>query len=460
MSIDQKFLDIQNRTHDNEVQILHSKTCSCLFCRQTYDARLVHDWVNDEQGISAICPECGMDAVVGDNNGEPMDKALLKELNLAFYGEDYMSKHPDAAYKYVKRYREGKITHKKTNEALYVQYLALLSEQGNSEAAFSLGLLYEFGDEFTEKDPKTAFGYYGSPSLRNDGEALARMGMLCASGALGKVDEHSAYEAFAKGMAMGSLKAVIGFSDCYKYGINVNQDEAFAFDLLTTLWGESYHRFILSTGKDINVFPDLCYRLGLAYELGIGTIKDLPTALRFYLISEFAYRLKDNIAESLKEDKDAFADVEARIEEAAKTLNLTRGDPAFDNDTFADSLLSADPDSIFIGRMTMVAPYFTKEDNSFEFDIKYSLPPLIIDIGNLYCGFMPGIVRWRFEDVSDVTMGKNRVFDRITGDPDVGWQFVMGISGSNEPIVSISFLKNKRPDNEKPAESEEEANKA
>ncbi len=108
----------------------------------------------------------------------------------------------------------------------------------------------------------------------------------------------------------------------------------------------------------------------------------------------------------------------------------------------------------------MVAPYFTKEDNSFEFDIKYSLPPLIIDIGNLYCGFMPGIVRWRFEDVSDVTMGKNRVFDRITGDPDVGWQFIMGVSGSNEPIVSISFLKNKNHDNEKPAESEEEANKA
>ncbi len=459
MPIDQKLIDIQKRTHNNEVQILHSKTCSCLFCRQTYDARLVNDWVNDEHGMNAICPECGMDAVIGDNGGEPIDKALLKELNLAFYGEDYMSGHPDAAFKFVKRYQEGKITHKKTNEALYIQYLALLAGQGRADAAFSLGILYEFGDEFTEKDPKTAFGYYGSPSLRDDGEALARMGIMCANGAIGKADERGAYEAFAKGMAMGSLKAFIGFSDCYMDGIGVNPDSFFAFDLLASIWNESYHRFTLSTGKDINVFPDLCYRLGLAYELGTGTLKDLPTALRFYLLSEFAYRLKESVSELLEEDKKAFDDLEKRIEEAAKTLNVARGDPAFDNDTFSDSLLSNDPDSLFMGKMTIITHIFNKEDNSFEIDVKYSLPPLIIDIGNLYCAFTPGLIHWRFDDVSSAVVGKNRVFDRISGDPDVGWTFMMGGSLNAEPIATINFLQSKDAESEKTAQGNDEEEK-
>ncbi len=452
MAIDQKLLDIQKHTHDNEVEILRSKTCSCLFCRQTYDARLVNDWANDERGMSAICPECGMDAVVGDNGGEPMDKALLKELNLAFYGNDYMSKNPDAAYKYVKRYQEGKITHKIANEALYIQYLALLSEQGYADASFSLGLLYEFGDEFTEKDPKTAFGYYASPSLRDDGEALARMGIMCMNGATGKVDGRGAYETFAKGVALGSLKAFIGFSDCYMNGVGVNADSSFAFDLLASVWNESYHRFSLSTGKDVNIFPDLCYRLGLSYEFGIGTMKDLPTALRFYLLSEFAYRLKENMADLLEEDKEAFADVEKRIDEAAKTLNLSRGDPAFDNDTFSDSVLSSDPNSLFLGKMTISNPIFSKEESSFEFDIKYSLPPLIIDIGNLYCAFMPGAIHWRFEDVSDVIIGKSRVFDRIGGDAETGWNFIFGSNENIEPVVSVIFFQSKNENDDKSGE--------
>lgn len=136
MKKDPKLLALHARASNNEIEILKSKTCSCFFCRQTYSARLVNDWINDARGVTAICPECGMDAVIGDAGGEAMDKALLKEMNLAYYGEDYMEKHPAAAKKYVLRYQEGKITHKAANEALYVQYLYSLASQGDQEAAF------------------------------------------------------------------------------------------------------------------------------------------------------------------------------------------------------------------------------------------------------------------------------------------------------------------------------------
>lgn len=459
MAIDPKLIELQKHTHNNEIEILHSKTCSCIFCRQTYDARTVNDWINDEHGMSAICPECGMDAVIGDNGGEPLDKVTLKELNLAYYGEDYMVKHPDAAEKYVIRYQEGKITHKKTNEGLYIQYLSLLAEQGNGDAAFDLGQLYEFGDEFVEKDPKTAFSYYASNSLRNDGDALTRLGVLSISGALGKIDERGAYEAFAKGMAMGSLKALIHFSDCYMNGIGTNIDSLFAFDVLISVWEESYQRFMLSTGKDINVFPDLCYRLGMAYEMGLGVQKDIATALRFYLLSEFSYQLKESVSPLIGEDKDSLSDVMEHIEKIANLLGVSRQDPAFDNDTFSDSILSTNPNSSFLFKMTFIPGNFNQEENTFEFDVKYSLPPLIVDIGNLYCGFVPGVIHWRFADVSEVQAGKNRVYDRVEGDPDTGWAFLSGFGEAEETVASISFFHNDEEDGIKQGVPNEEEGK-
>ena len=39
------------------------------------------EWI-DEDGITALCPECGMDAVIGDASGYTVDKNLMKEMNL------------------------------------------------------------------------------------------------------------------------------------------------------------------------------------------------------------------------------------------------------------------------------------------------------------------------------------------------------------------------------------------
>src|SRR5574344_101442 len=333
MKKDPKLLALHARASNNEIEILKSKTCSCFFCRQTYSARLVNDWINDARGVTAICPECGMDAVIGDAGGEAMDKALLKEMNRADYGEDYMEKHPAAAKKYALRYQEGKITHTAANEALYVQYLYALASQGDQEAAFSLGQLFENGSDFTPADPKMAFAYYGMSCLAKDGGALTRLGVLSESGALGKVDGAGAYQCYAKAMAMGSLEGLIHFCDCYLKGVYVIQDPSFAYECLTSIWDECYRRFILTTGKDINIFPQASYRLGVLFMDGIGTAKDPVLALRLFLYAEFAYGLLKNQGQLKKEETAEAEETEKRIEEIAKTYKLKKQDPVFDNDT-------------------------------------------------------------------------------------------------------------------------------
>jgi hypothetical protein len=449
MKIDPKLTQIHNHASNNEIEILHSKTCSCFFCRQTYDARKVNDWINDERGVTALCPECGMDAVVGDASGLPLDKPTLKEMNLAYYGEDYMEKHPLAAEKYVNRYKEGKITHKAANEALYVQYLYLLASGGNAQAAYDLGSLFELGSEFTPADPKMAFSYYGMACLRKDGSALTRLGMLCESGALGKADPRGAYECYSKGMAMGSLEALVHFADCYLNGIFVVKDPQFAFDCLSDIWGESYRRFVTSTGKDINVFPDVSYRLGVLFCSGISGKPETALGLKLFLYSEFGFNLMANAGLLKGELIPEYADVHARIDALGKTFKLHRQDPVFDNDTFSDSL-EVDENNMLEAahdHCTIAPGPFDKDSGNLEFDITYDYPPLIVDVGNLFCGFVPDTIHWSFVDVSDARFASKTDFQSVLGDPDTGWQFIATSNGTNDLVASIYFT---RPQKAKP----------
>ena len=444
MKKDPKLIDIHSHAANNEIEILKSKTCSCFFCRQTYSARLVNDWINDERGVTAICPECGMDAVVGDASGIPLDKTLLKEMNLAYYGEDYMAKHPAAAKKYIQRYEEGKITHKAANEALYIQYLYGLATSGDAEAAFSLAQLYERGSEFTPADPKVAFSYYGMQCLAKDGDALTRLGVLSENGSLGKADPQGAYQCYAKAMAMGSLDGLVHFCDCYEKGIAVLPDPSFAFECLSGIWDESYRRFLVTTGKDINIFPDSSYRLGCMLIDGNGTPKDPVLALRLFLYAEFAYELKRASSPLSKDNETELADSLARIDTIAKTYKLRKQDPVFDNDTFADSLEESPENALPFLTYNFAPGAYDHSQGLFEFDLTYNFPPLIVDCGNLYCGFVPGTIHWSFTDVADVKFASSTLFNKVDGNPEDGWQFIQNDGSDDNVVASIVFTRSNK----------------
>jgi hypothetical protein len=444
MKQDPRIALLAKHSSNNEIEILHSKTCSCYFCRQTYSAREVNDWINDERGVTAICPVCGMDAVIGDACGIPLDKPLLKEMNLAYYGEDYMEKHPTAALKYVQRYKKGNITHKKVNEALYIQYLSLLAGLGNSTAAFDLAQLYENGSEFTEKDPKTAFSYYAMRCLSSDGGALTRLGVLSENGSLGKPDFRGAYECYAKAMAMGSLEALIRFSDCYMKGIFVQPNPLFAYDILTSIWPEIFSRFVSTSGKEITVFPDAAYRLGNLFLTGAAGTKDSRLALRYFLYAQFGFEIMKTsnlLTPELALDLD---NTEKNIDDLAKKFHLTKQDPVFDNDSFADSLGDFDLASLASLEPNLFTPgTFDKGNHTFSFDVTYPLPPLLVDVGNLFCGFVPGTIHWDFIDVSEVTLGQGNSFSSVTGNPEDGWDFMSADDQDDRSIVSIVLMKSR-----------------
>lgn len=67
-------------SYNNKHEIEKSKMCGCYYCMRTFPASLIRyqDYVMLDN--SALCPLCGIDAVIGDASGVPINKKVLTEM--------------------------------------------------------------------------------------------------------------------------------------------------------------------------------------------------------------------------------------------------------------------------------------------------------------------------------------------------------------------------------------------
>jgi hypothetical protein len=64
-------------------EILDSSYCGCFYCLAMYSPRRIKEWTDD--GKTAVCPECGTDAVLGSASGYPIEEEFLRKLNLLWF---------------------------------------------------------------------------------------------------------------------------------------------------------------------------------------------------------------------------------------------------------------------------------------------------------------------------------------------------------------------------------------
>jgi hypothetical protein len=68
--------------HRNE--IVASAGCGCFYCETIVGPSEIRDWVDD--GQTALCPHCGIDAVIGDQSGHTVtDPAFLKAMHQQWF---------------------------------------------------------------------------------------------------------------------------------------------------------------------------------------------------------------------------------------------------------------------------------------------------------------------------------------------------------------------------------------
>lgn len=64
----------------NREEILLSERCGCFYCGAMFRPTEVKDWTDEWEGIgqTALCPKCGIDAVIGSQLDYPITIEFLE----------------------------------------------------------------------------------------------------------------------------------------------------------------------------------------------------------------------------------------------------------------------------------------------------------------------------------------------------------------------------------------------
>lgn len=61
-------------------EVASSDNCGCFYCQTVFKPQDIQEWTDDEH--TALCPNCGIDAVIGDKSGyEVADKNFLTQMH-------------------------------------------------------------------------------------------------------------------------------------------------------------------------------------------------------------------------------------------------------------------------------------------------------------------------------------------------------------------------------------------
>ena len=75
MEMPTEIVAAHGHSSDNKNEISKSNRCSCFYCLESFPSDEVRQWVNGEN--TAICPNCGIDSVIGDASGLSLNKEFL-----------------------------------------------------------------------------------------------------------------------------------------------------------------------------------------------------------------------------------------------------------------------------------------------------------------------------------------------------------------------------------------------
>ena len=65
----------------NYTQLKASSKCGCFYCEQIYDPKEIVEWIEDRDGLTALCPYCGIDAVLAESARYPITKEFLTDMH-------------------------------------------------------------------------------------------------------------------------------------------------------------------------------------------------------------------------------------------------------------------------------------------------------------------------------------------------------------------------------------------
>ena len=71
---------------NNKPMLKKDKKCGCFYCLRIFDTSEIKEWIEDENG-TALCPFCGIDSVIGESAGYPLEKTFLEAMNRYWFSK-------------------------------------------------------------------------------------------------------------------------------------------------------------------------------------------------------------------------------------------------------------------------------------------------------------------------------------------------------------------------------------
>ncbi len=155
----------------------------------------------------------------------------------------------------------------------------------NAAAACNLGSLYYTG-RIGEQNFKKAVELYTVAANGGDRQAAENLGYCYYYGREVEIDYEKAFHYFALGAFDGHLVSLYKIGDMYRNGYFVSKNEKEAFYIYTRCMETMSETALHLCGAEIHM------RIGDCYYYGIGTEKDLETAIASYQKAENLFREK------------------------------------------------------------------------------------------------------------------------------------------------------------------------
>jgi len=67
-----------NYSFESRKELERAKKAGCFFCCRTFSPNEVVEWADNDK--TAICPYCGVDSVISDASGYPMNQDFLTQM--------------------------------------------------------------------------------------------------------------------------------------------------------------------------------------------------------------------------------------------------------------------------------------------------------------------------------------------------------------------------------------------
>jgi hypothetical protein len=93
MHTDPQLHAAHSKSSDHRADLEASLICGCFYCRSTFEPSEIAEWVDasqdaadDPRGQTALCPHCGVDAVLGSHSGFPITPEFLAAMHRYWFG--------------------------------------------------------------------------------------------------------------------------------------------------------------------------------------------------------------------------------------------------------------------------------------------------------------------------------------------------------------------------------------